>query len=552
MKILIPKKSGTYADALCAIGYASLLAELRKTSARIEDLEYAYEVSSPHGIAADEWHAPSPGYRYIWRRSKEPRPLGLDSIVMDYENEQSLAQTAKKAISSSRARKQVTEALQEVSDTPLAEGSPDFRFAAIIESMRKGWSSDQSLYRWIMDNQSACLTAVRERMEGKEASIGSEWSNSQLLNPSTGKGIHAAKTVAKSASGFNLTETFDEWMKLRGIWNAMLGFRSGDDFKIFVISPGSIRVDHLEHLRIELRNCGMWGIVRLDIEAILRLLQLVMLHSEYKESNGIPIKSKTPAQIIRGLQLAFFKSLGTAAALMNDSLFPLPSWFVIDDGTDVDTYLEICQEPFGAERGKHGPLSALKDDRSDDVELLQKYRRWLTSGNLFDLLEFHASFASHLLRKSAASEFAPPFRMSVLHRLLTKGYPHVNEIIVSSGFQNIARAIRNTTIYAVGLKNSRREIRFGLAQKFKQRIKAGNFEFLAELGDFVQQQNWEVLHRLGGQGYVVTDADLDDIVRLTEKFGAELVGMLLLAYGFARADSVAGKGDASEVSSQSA
>lgn len=128
----------------------------------------------------------------------------------------------------------------------------------------------------------------------------------------------------------------------------------------------------------------------------------------------------------------------------------------------------------------------------------------------------------------------------------------MNEIIVSSGFQNIARAIRNTTIYAVGLKNSRREIRFGLAQKFKQRIKAGNFEFLAELGDFVQQQNWEVLHRLGGQGYVVTDADLDDIVRLTEKFGAELVGMLLLAYGFARADSVAGKGDASEVSSQSA
>ena len=179
-------------------------------------------------------------------------------------------------------------------------------------------------------------------------------------------------------------------------------FRSGDDFKIFVLLPGDIEVGRLEKFRAELRDRGMWGVVRLDIEAVLRLLQSLMLHSEYKESGGVPVKSKRPAHIIRGLQLAFFKSLGTAAAIMNDSLMPLPAWFEIRVGEDVDAYLEICEEPFGAEKGKYGPLSALKDERSDDVELLQEYRRWLTSGALKDLLDFHASFASRLLRKIAS------------------------------------------------------------------------------------------------------------------------------------------------------
>ena len=77
LKKLIPKKSGTYADALCAIGYASLLAELCGASVRIEDVEFAYQISSEDGLPPEAWKAPSPGYRYIWRKSKEARPPGL-------------------------------------------------------------------------------------------------------------------------------------------------------------------------------------------------------------------------------------------------------------------------------------------------------------------------------------------------------------------------------------------------------------------------------------------------------------------------------------------
>lgn len=544
MEVLVPKKTGTYADALCAVGYATLLAELRQRSARIEDVGNAYRVSCPKGVAIDDWQPPSAKFLFICRKSKDRWPPAVGPIL-DYEKEKAIADAGKKSSGSAKAKQKVEEALEEISDAPAAGNDPEYRFCAIIESMRKGWMSDKALFSWIADHPDECLQIVKERVQGRPAELKTEWSNSQILNPSTGKGVHASKTIAKSAGGFNLVDTFDEWMKLRGLWAAMLGFRSGEDFKFFVIDPGDISSEHIEKLRIELRNVGMWGVVRLDIEAVLRLLQILMLRSEAIEPGGIPVLHRTPNRIVRGLQLAFFKSLGTAAALMNDSLLPLPSWFAVETRDDVNAYLEICQEPFGKGTGKgdYGPLSALQEKHSDDVELLQKYRRWLMSGELPDLLDFHANFAVHLLQKLATNEFAPQFRVPILHLLLLKGYPQVNEIIESPGFQSIARAIRNTTIYAVGMKSSNREVRFGLAQKWKQRIKSGDAEFLAELSDFVQQQNWEVVNRLKGKGYQVSAADLDDVVRLTAKYHAELVGMLLLAYGFSRAEAVGTKDD---------
>lgn len=538
MEILIPKKTGTYADALCAVGYASLFAELQDSSATIEDVEYAYRVSCTDETPPDEWKPPVPGFLYIWRSKKGDRPPGI--LVMDYEREQALAEAAKKSRSHTKAKKKVAEALEETSDGAVPANDPEYRFAAIIESMRSSWTSDLALYHWIYENPSACLATIRARINGDDQKFDAKWSNSQLLNPSTGKGIHASKTIAKGAGSFTLTDTFDEWMKVRGLWASMLGFRSGGDFKFFAIIPGRITLGHLTKLRNELRDLGMWGIVRLDIEAMLRLLQSLMLHSEYKEKGGIPIQLVTPNQVVQGLQFALFKKLGMGSALMNDSILPLPDWFRVNDSDDVDAYLEICGEPFGPEKGKFGPLSALKDDHSDDVELLQKYRRWLTSGKIGDLLEFHSSFAPHLLQRLIAGP-AQPFQSRILQILLSKGYPEVKDIIESTGFQNIARAIRNTTIYAAGMKNSNREVRFGFAQKLKQRIKAGDREFLAELSDFVQQQNWEIVHRLKGKGFQISDSDLNDIVALTEKYRAELVGMLLLAYGFSKAGKVSGK-----------
>lgn len=123
-------------------------------------------------------------------------------------------------------------------------------------------------------------------------------------------------------------------------------------------------------------------------------------------------------------------------------------------------------------------------------------------------------------------------------------------VIENNGFQNVAKAIRNATIYALidskQKKSGRREVRFGLAQQWKQKIKGGNDEFVAALGDFVQLYNWESENldaagrgakEKGWKNHKVNAGDLDQVIRMIyEKgsSGAELVGMLLLAYGYAR------------------
>ncbi len=562
MELLVPKKSGTYSDALCAIGHATLLAELRQESARIEDLGSAYRVSCPEGVDIKDWQPPSAGFTYIWRETEESRPTGGDSTkILDYEREKAIAEAIKKTSASNKAKQKVGEALEEVMDAPVPVNLSEYSFALTLEAFFKrsgdpcakkpiGWQTDRKLFRWLPQNQADALEATRKKFKDEEPLLPFECTSSQLINPSTGKGVHATKTKAKSPSSFPLIDSFDEWMKLRGLWTSMLAFRSGDDFKLYVIDPGDISAEHIEKLRIDMRSFGMWGVVRLDIQAVLRLLQVLMLRSDALNPGGIPIPQGKPNRSVRGLQLAFFKNLGQSVALMNDSFLPLPDWFAVETREDANAYLEICQEPYGKGTGKgdYGPLSALQEKHSDDVELLQKYRRWLLSGERDDLLEFHSSFAPWLLRKQAAGEFAPAFRVSILHQLLSRGYSKVKEIIESPGFRSIADAIRDTTVRAVWEKREQRpkprEIRFGLAQRIKQSTKAGPKAFIAEVSDFIQKQNWEVATKYEGKRHSVSEADLDQLVTLTSEYGEKLVGMLLLAYGFARADAVGAKEDA--------
>ncbi len=123
-------------------------------------------------------------------------------------------------------------------------------------------------------------------------------------------------------------------------------------------------------------------------------------------------------------------------------------------------------------------------------------------------------------------------------------------IITNDGFLSVARAIRNGTVYALSLK--KREVRFGLAQDWKQKIKGGSKSFIPVLSDFVQQYNWETEHKLKGKGHTVRKDELDEVFRLIDECGAELVGMLLLAYGFARAPKTDSREQSTEVESSDA
>lgn len=538
----VAKGTGTYADSLMAIGMASLLEEISGTQTIIRDMGTHFQIGSSAEVSDEQWRPPSPGFYYIWRKSKEKeKPQG--TRVLDYEEEQGRVKAKKKGNKKTDA---LNKALEEQGLSPIESVNREYGPSAILESMRKGWSSDKDVYQWVIQNPEKTLKWVQSELNplGKIEQVEHPGvSNSQFFNPASGKGVHAAKTTYKSPGAINsdIVDPFAEWMKFRGASAAMLPYRNGDDFKLFVIEPAEIGPMALSMLREKLLDLRLWGGIRLDIEAALRLAEELIMHSDVVQEADeweIILLGRKPAEIIRGLRQAYFKSMGTAAALMNDAFLPLPSWFRIDSSEDANAFLGIIREHIGYyENGqrKQGSLGSLDETHSGDVPILQQYRKWITTSDKWDLLDFLAKFAVHIMERRVKDEWAKEFSTANLTILFERGYD-MKEIVENPGFLSVARGIRNCTIYAVSLDE--REPHFGLAQQWKQKIKGGVGVFVPVLCDFVQTQNWEVEHRLKGKGHSIKKEDLDSVIGLIQKHGVELVGMLLLAYGYARAPKI--------------
>lgn len=117
--------------------------------------------------------------------------------------------------------------------------------------------------------------------------------------------------------------------------------------------------------------------------------------------------------------------------------------------------------------------------------------------------------------------------------------PQLIEILENEGFRNIAYAIRHSTVIPQYLKQKGEtlyDVRYGLGMELKRKA-AYPKEFLAALGSFVHEYNQENAQKYESRGQQrrknVRISDLDEITRLVDKFGSELVGNLLIAYGYA-------------------
>ncbi|HEV2499334.1 MAG TPA: hypothetical protein VGY31_07150 [Terriglobia bacterium] len=539
MNLSVPKKTGTYADTLQAIGLADLVKELCNEDSLIADGGSEFKISVKEWNV-EKWSAPNPGYTYIWDSKKEQNPPPGD--VLGYRREiekRDAARELKKG--KATARRKIKEQLQNQGIDEAEPPKPELALATILASMRKGWDGDRQLYRWLTEDRERALRWIKYKL-GVDAPQVEEpkWSNTQFLNPVTGKGVHSPKTIARAANAINavLTDPFEDWLKLRAIFKAMLAYRNGDDFKFFVLEPAQASPAMLAEITSVLRKLDFWGGVKLDIEAVLECTRMLINHSDVMANGPIKLKGRTPRDIISGLRQSYFKSLGTAAALMNDALFPLPAWFSIENLEEGNKMLGIIGELIG-DADKQGCLSSLQESHSDEGSTLQLCRDWLATGRLNDLLSFHASFATYVMQKRSRQEWVRPFFTENLTFLLSRGY-YMNDIVTNRGFLSIAHAIRNATIYSIG-KNALVEINthFGLAQKWKQKLRSGGTEFITAVADFVQQYNWEVIdghERKGKPRYhTINTSDLDDLSQLIKSHGAETVGLLLLAYGYAQA-----------------
>ncbi|WP_133121308.1 hypothetical protein [Kyrpidia spormannii] len=524
----------------------------------LEDRGDHFAVVSHPPLSEQELNAwrPSPGYPYLKLRENEDVPRSVQQLspsLFDYEAERRKEAAYRERVKAlGRRRRTVENALDEMPDPPDSL----LPLMKTFNSMRMGSNAYNNLLKAIAEAEPERIRRIVAARLGfseageDETAFAKAASTLQFYNPIAGKGIHRPKPDSTSPAGYPdvLTDWFAEWMKFRAMTLVLFTFVVGDDTKILGLAPKQAEPGAIRMLARELRREEVWGgNVRLDCLMALKTAQLIIRHSEFAKNvspdhPGSPVFSllrKRPSDVIGGLYQSYFKNLGTASAVMNVSFLSLPGWFPVDSREDAVAWNEILNEHQDRLRG-------FREDRSDHMAVLLKYRDFLVTGDLRDALEFFVLYAAVLMQDLASGKRGlRAFSEENMRRVLMsydendkEKEKKLTKVIDNPGFQAVARAIRNSTILPQYRKAMNTplpvSIHYGLAQSWRRKAEFKE-DFVKELCDFVASYNYERA-RLAEQGRSVRQnkvatEDLEEVIRLIDEYGSSLVGMLLVAFG---------------------
>lgn len=548
------KRTGTYADALAAFGLQRLLSLLSGASYDLVDEGSAYVVKPPGSSPVDldgldyEAVRRSGGYRYL-RLPKDDSPPVADEIVYAQERQRLLEwrEASRKNQKLPRDQREQLDALRPMPNWMLYQNVNVLQgfgsFAKLHEAIRS--SEPEQFAQQVRAQLEALATGAPARLA---FAPGQQVSAVQALNPIVGKGISGAKPKGTGLAGLPgyFVDGFEEWLRYVGLDRAATSVALGDDMKIFVMAPRYLDGRSLETVCSLFTSLeGAYSPAKSDVMYSIRLAREMIRSSDLLQPAGarvVRFQNRRPNQVIAGLHVAYFKSLGQSRALANVSFIGLPGWFPVAQET-ADIWLRVLEEHERA-------LQPLREDRTEEAALLVRYRDFLTAGPELvpALLEFLGEHAVHIMRSRVRGQYAPPFALPVLSEFLRRLFVNQDQsrdlapILESDGFRNVARAIRLSTVTEM-FHHSRNQqeydIRYGLLQDLKRKARFKD-QFVSELSDFVTAYNYENRRKeeqRGGGSYrrrpQVTTSDLADVVRLLDTYPSETVAMLLLAYAAA-------------------
>ncbi len=539
----VPKRTQTYADVLVAVGLAKLLSLWPQTNSiqlRDRGAHYQLLLSKPLDWKQARQAPLGPVYPYILFKPTDPKPKAASELI-DYSHERQIEEAYRKYVEATRNRESKQAA--QVAETAPPTPREDLQLFKDFNSLRMGSPAYSKLYLALEEIPEELPLLVLNRLSDLLPSgVTVEWtkvpkpnlpaSSLQLFSPITGKGVHRPKADGAGVGQFSkkLIDWFEEWMKYIAMHVILSSHRAGDNTIVLAIAPEDISLDGLATVRRELLRKGLWGNLKVEINATLSIAQSLIANSEFANRGVIRLRGRRPNQLVRGIYISYFKSLGTGKALMNNAFLGIPGWFPIETQEDADAWLAILDEHSRLIRG-------LAENKSDHLPLLVAYRDFISGGRLKDLLDFLVSYGimtmSHLEDRRWVRHTTKSLRRLLMSYQL-------RSVIDNSGFQNIAAAIRRSTVSAQYRKaisgKQVFEIKYGLAQEWKQKMRFKD-KFVAALADFVQQYNNENARHVEQDKETrprITTRDLDQVIDLIEQYGSELVGMLLLAYGYAK------------------
>lgn len=405
----------------------------------------------------------------------------------------------------------------------------------------------------------------QQRREGLVAGAGmvTRW---QLVNPSSGKGGNAAKANALgigNLKGFWLLE----FLKLVGLFTvgAPLMVTGSKDRKTYVLHPIKVELAALKEIMAAFRNRLLTATaVKLDILVALRFLRLLV---EYRQQAlfgqlvdpALQTLFAAPFQVAdlaRGFEVASYKDMGSAYAVMNLATIGFPTWPpLITTREDATAALALLDE----QRAVIASIgSATGEEGTQELELLRQYRDFFSGREPERFFDFAAHFGDYALAKRRRNQWSQQLTTTRMELLMeqTSNKKSFLPLIENEGFQAIAAAIRRATVqaqyHAAREDHYPYEVRYGLGQELV-RAAAYPEDFLEALSCFVLSYNAEnarVDERIAKGSLPeqpryrrrsVRKAHLNQIVKLLETYEAGLLCKLLVAYGYARDTATPGE-----------
>jgi hypothetical protein len=547
-KYTIARATGTHGDVFAAVGLADLLATITDAGkVRIVDTGVGFEVTtfdvpSLGGIPA------VPGYPFLKTSEKVSVPGGAVEVV-DYKAEKAKADRRKKLLQG-KTRKSTGPELDEL--LKQDEPRPDWRLLQVLNTLQ-GDETTNRVYTQILRMKPAEFTrvvteALRSLSVFEPSRVDWAATSVQLFTPNAAKGYSRLKpdsTDRNDKTKEQWTDPFIEWLRYRGYFIAACPFFQGqkaENVRLLCPIPRDIEIDAFRQVVGALRQ--IWipgGPPKLDSLAALKLAELLIRYSEEFHNADKPavvrMFGKSPADIISGISITHYQSLGNAKAVSAISTVALPGWLTLRQPQDAAAFLDILDE-------HQRVIRSLRDDHSDEIGLLIDYRRFLENRgehSLRRLVEFMCRYGALVIRVREQGRRIPQFTTENFERLLMQNAPKLSSILEDPGFQAVASAIRNATVNAQAHKamnREYREIRYDLIPELRRKSSLpGNEPLIQALSDFISKYNIENARRreLGKPApRNVTTEELEALVRLIETGGAATVGPMLCAYASCR------------------
>lgn len=563
----VSKTTGTHADVLLAVGLADLLSlEVEGEPVNILENEAEFVVHLPKALTEqDIGHIPpEPGYPFLKANQKVVVPGGAIDPV-DYKAEKAKADRVKKMASTRGKQKTIDPEAQQL----IQEEQPrsDWRLLQVLntlqgdETTKQGDETTNKMHRTIISKSPAEFS---EQLMAALASFGGQqsrrldWEVSlvQLFTPLAAKGYSRHKpdsTGRNDKTKEQWAEPFSEWLRYRGYFRVACPFFQDQDVRLLCPIPKNISIRALSSLAGSLARRGVYGAApKMDALAVLRLAELLIRQSqEYHDADiealpNLNLGGKSPADLISGVTITHYQSLGNAKAISAMSTLSLPGWFPINSGEDAQEWLNILDEHQRVIRG-------LQDDHSDEIGLLLAYRRFLERRGetaAWALIEFMEHYGPFVMRANGSMvnnrrRWVSRFTDQYFRRVLMGTNQGLLEIIKEPGFEAVARAVRQATVTAqhkkakekAGGEKEWREVRYELLHDLHRTRKVPGNAFIECVAEFVSRYNYENARHREQTGDVrsapanVSDEEFKAFVSLVDRFRAPTVGALLAAYG---------------------